>query len=291
MSGLTSYVAMRSVPNLFRTFDNGHKIEQYYSVYLGQLLCANERSRVLEVCGCIRRFAKHHGRPEAGLFTFPFEMDAYEQHKVNAAAMWRVLRSWDRMALGKPVDLAKHRWKPEDSHRLLFFYAPLLYLRAHYRLGCNLLEKAIKMYSRRKGWAFELLWHVYKPMPRPAATYDVTLAHFYRALGRDLRQWELWSAFVDDFPVKLFRLSGVSRNSLRSNPEFLEPFFQWISAERERRLFTHTTMGVIDLLDSPVKVKQRQTATAKQIAKQASDPRRKELEEMIAATFPELFEI
>ena len=207
---------MRSVPNLFRTFDNGHKIEQYYSVYLGRLLRANERSRVLEACGCIRRFAKKHGRPKAGLFTFPFEMDAYERRKVNAAAMWRVLRSWDRMALGKPIDLAHHRWKPEDAHRLLFVYAPLLYLRERYPLGCELLEKAIKMHAGRKGWAFELLWHVYKPVLRPATTYDVTLTHFYRVLGRDLRQWKLWSDFVNDFPAKLFRLSGVNRNSLRT---------------------------------------------------------------------------
>lgn len=282
---------MRSVPNLFRTFDNRHEIERYYSVYLVQLLRANRARRVIEACRCIRRFAKDHGRPKAGLFTFPWEIDAYERGKLNAPAMWRVLRSWDRMALGKPIDLANHRWNQEDAHRLLFFYAPLLYLRGQYRLGCALLEKAIKMHSRRKDWGFELLWHIYKPVLRPATTYDVTLTHFYRALGRDIRQWELWSDFVDNFPAKLFGLSGVSRNSLRSNPALLEPFFQRICAERERRLFTHTTMGVIDLLQSAAKVKQRQKTVAKKITRSANDPQRKNLEEKIRKTFPELAEI
>jgi len=83
----------------------------------------------------------------------------------------------------------------------------------------------------------------------------------------------------------------LNRNSLRNNPELLEQFFQWICEERKRRLFTHTTMGVVDLLDSPAKVKKRQTTTAKRIARLANDPHRKELEEKITKTFPELAEI
>jgi hypothetical protein len=279
---------MRSVPNLFRTLGKRSQIQQYYGVYLIQLLRANRTHRVIEACRCIRRYADNDSQPKAALFTFQYEIDAYERSKVNVSAMWRVLRSWDRMALGKRIDLAKHRWKPEDAHRLLFFYAPLLYLRGHYRLGCELLEKAIKMHARRKGWGFDLLWHIYKPVLRPATTYDVTLTHFYSALKRDLRRWQLWDDFIDDLPVKLFRLSGVNRNSLRNDPQFLKPFFEWICAERERRLFTHTTSGVTDLLDSPAKVKQRQMATAKQVERQANDPQRKTLEERIMKTFPEL---
>ena len=283
---------MRPVPNLFLTLCNRHEIEQYYSIYLVQLLRADRTRRAIEACRCIRRFAKNHGQPKAALFTFQWEMAAFQRSRLNASAMWRVLRSWDRMALGKPIDLANHRWSGErDVHRLLYFYAPLLYFREHYRLGCELLEKAIRMHSRRKGWGFELLWHIYKPVLRPATTYDVTLTHFYRALGRDIRQWELWGDFVGDFPAELFRLSGVGRNSLQSNPELLEPFFQWICAERERRLFTHTTMGVIDLLQSAAKVKQRQKTVAKKIARSANDPKRKDLEEKIRKTFPELAEI
>jgi len=282
---------MRPVPNLFCTFDSRYEIERYYSVYLVQLLHANRTRRIIEASRCIRRFARNQGRPKAGLFTFQWEMEANQRGKLNAPAMWRLLRSWDRLALGKPIELASHRWHPRDGHRLLFFYAPLLYLRGDYRLGCELLEKAIKMHSRRPGWGFELLWHIYKPVRRPVTTYDVTLAHFYRALGCDLREWELWSDFVDEFPAKLFHLAGVSRDSLRSNPKLLKPFFHWICAERQRRLFTHTTMGVVDLLESAAKVERRQTNTAKRIAGLANDPRRKELEEGIRKTFPELAEI
>jgi hypothetical protein len=285
------WLAMRRVPNLFCTLDNRHEIERYYNVYLVQLLRAGRTGRVIEACRSIRRFAKHQGQPKSALFTFQWEMDAYERGKPNVAAMWRVLRAWDLMEVGARIDLANHRWHPRDAHRLLFFYAPLLYLRERYKLGCDLLEKAIKMHARRKGWGFELLWHIYKPVLRPATTYDVTLTHFYRALGRDLGQWELWGDFVDDFPAKLFRLSGVSQTSLRSDPELLGQFVQWICAERERRLFTHTTVGVADLLESATKVLRRQTSTAKKIARQKDDPRRRNLEEKIKKTFPELAEI
>jgi len=99
------------------------------------------------------RFAKNHGEPKAGLFTFQYEMYAYENIE-DAEAMWRLLRAWDRAALGKTIDLASHRWNTEDAHRLMFLYAPLLYLRAHYRLGCHLLQRALRIHSGRKGWSF-----------------------------------------------------------------------------------------------------------------------------------------
>jgi hypothetical protein len=281
---------MRPIPNLFRTWDDPDEIERYYSLYLAKLHAAHRAHRLVEVCRSVRRFAKNQGDPKAGLFTFQCEMLAYEGVG-NTDAMWRLLRDWDRMALGKTIDLASRRWNGKDAHRLLFFYAPLLYLRRHYRLGCQLLEKALKMHSRKSGWSFELLWHIYKPLRRPSTIYDVTLTHFYRALGRDLRDWPLWGKFVDDFHPKLFQLSGVSRSSLRSDPTFLKPFFQWISAERERRLFTHTTMGAVDLLESAAKVKRRQMNVATKIARLANDPRRLLLEEKLKKTFPELAEI
>src|SRR5215813_5974070 len=53
---------MRPIPNLFRTLDNRHEIELYYTEYLDQLLLANRPKRVIEVCRCIRRFAKNEGR-------------------------------------------------------------------------------------------------------------------------------------------------------------------------------------------------------------------------------------
>jgi len=278
---------MQPVPNLFRTWDNPKQIERYYSLYLAKLHAAHRTHRLVEVCRSIRRYARNHGKPKAGLFTFQYEMYACEGIG-DAEAMWRLLRGWDRTALGKTVDLANQRWNAEDAHRLLFLYAPLLYLRGRYRLGCQLLEEALKMHSRQEGWSFELLWHVYKPLPRPSTIYDVTLTHFYRALGRDLGDWPLWGAFVDDFHSKLFRLSGIRRERLRSDPALLKPFFEWISGERERRLFTHTTMGEADLVESRAKVKRRQTDVATKIARLVNDPRRLRLEEELKKIFPEL---
>jgi hypothetical protein len=88
----------------------------------------------------------------------------------------------------------------------------------------------------------------------------------YRALGRDIRDWPLWGAFVDDFDSKRFRLSGVRRESLR-RLALLKPFFDWISRKRERRLFSHTRMGEVDLVESAAKVKCRQTDVAMKIAR------------------------
>jgi hypothetical protein len=281
---------MRPVPNLFRTSDDAKQIHRYYSLYLAKLHAAHRAQRLVEVCRSIRRFAKKHGEPKAGLFTFQYEMYAYECGG-DAEAMWRLLRAWDRAAFGKTIDLASHRWNAEDAHRLMSLYAPLLYLRAHYRLGCHLLEKALRMHFRRKGWSFELLWHVYKPIQQPSTVYDVTLTHFYRALGRDLRDWPRWNVFVDDFHSKLFGQSGVRRESLRSDPGLLKPFFEWISRERERRLFAHTTMGEVDLVESAAKVKRRQTDVATKIARQVSDPRRLRLEGKLQRIFPELAEM
>lgn len=281
---------MRPVPNLFRTSGDAKRIQRYYSFYLAKLHAAHRVQRLVEVCRCIRRFAKNHGEPKAGLFTFQYEMYAYEGGR-DAEAMWRLLRAWDRAALGKTIDLASHCWNAEDAHRLMFLYAPLLYFRAHYRLGCHLLEKALRMHSRRKGWSFELLWHVYKPIPQPSTVYDVTLTHFYRALGRNLSDWPLWGTFVDDFHSKLFRQSGVHRESLRSDPVLLKPFFEWISRERERRLFTRTTVGEADLLESAARVKGRQTHVATKIARQVNDPRRLRLEGKLKKIFPELAEM
>jgi hypothetical protein len=281
---------MQPVPNLFRTSDEPGQIARYYGIYLSKLRVARRLHRLVEVCRSIRRFARNHGKPKAGLFTFQYEMHAHEGMG-DVEAMWRLLRAWDRAALGKPIDLASHRrWSAEDAHRMMFYYVPLLYFRGHYRLGCELLEKALKMHSRQKGWSFELLWHVYKPLPQPATIYDVTLMHFYRALGRDLRDWPLWDTFVEGFRPELFRQSGVNQELLRSDPALLKPFFGWISAEQQRRLFTHTTAGVADLVDSQAKVKRRQTDVATRIARLAADPSHLLLEEKLEKMFPELAE-
>jgi hypothetical protein len=85
---------MRSVPNLFGASSNRNNIERYYfTLYLIQLLRARRTRRVVEACRYTRRYARHLGQPEAAVFTFPLELDAYYRGKQNVAAMRRVLRS------------------------------------------------------------------------------------------------------------------------------------------------------------------------------------------------------
>lgn len=125
---------------------------------------------------------------------------------------------------------------------------------------CKLMETGLEMASCRKGWSFEYLWHVYKPLKRPSLTYDVTLAHFYAVMNRDLSEWKLWDKFLDGFDPKLFRTSGIAKESLRQNPRLIKPFFEWIVAERRNRLFIGTADGERDLVESPSRVRRRQSA-------------------------------
>src|SRR5437879_9314415 len=126
---------MRSVPDLFGASNSRNDIERYYSVYLIQLLRANRTRRAVEECRSIRRFARNHGQPKAAIFTFPLEMDAYNRGKQNVPAMCRVLRSWDRTALVRRIELAAHRWSAKDRHRWIFVYAPCLLFSRPSRLG------------------------------------------------------------------------------------------------------------------------------------------------------------
>ena len=153
------------------------------------------------------------------------------------------------------------------------------------------MEKALRIASRRKGWSFEMLWHVYKPIPRPARVYDVTLSHFYVALGRDLRAWPLWRRFVDDIHPKLLRGSQISRGDLENDPALLQPLFESIVAERRRRLSSGTTHGIRDLTEAPARVRQRQAKIKKKILAIDEDPRWLDLEKRLQAVFPELAQL
>jgi hypothetical protein len=153
------------------------------------------------------------------------------------------------------------------------------------------MEKALRIASRRKSWSFEMLWHVYKPIARPTRTYDVTLSHFYVALGRDLREWPLWRRFVDDLHPKLLRESQISRSDLENDPALLQPLFESIVAERRRRLSSGGTYGLRDLTESPARVRQRQAKTKKKILAIDEDPRWEDVERKLQAVFPELAEL
>jgi hypothetical protein len=246
--------------------------------------------RVLTACREIRRYANSAGRKPAGAFTYFWEMEAHGA-RTDFDSMWRSLRAMERVALGVSINLVSHKWKHSEHHQLIYRYIPLLYLRGRYRLGCKLMEIALEMASHRKGWAYEWLPHVYKPVKKPAAIYDVALSHFYSALNRDIGEWQLWDKFLDDLDPKLFRMSGQTLESIRKNPRKLKPFCEWMIAERRQRLFTRTTDGVRDLVEQPSKVQRRQAARKRMMLKFDVSPGKDPLEQKLQQLFPELINL
>lgn len=259
-------------------------------MFLSRLQSAGRADRMVEVCRQIRRCAGACGVRRAGIFTYRWQMNACEDlHDFDS--MWRVLRAQERAMFGKYLNLRKHQWKDDDFHQLVFVYGPLLYKRRSFRLGCELMETALRLVSTTKGWSFEALWHVYKPLPQPVTISDVTLAHFYSAMGLSLTEWPLWTRFVGDLHPKLFRMSGVSKGALLKDEALLKPFFEWIVLETKRRLFSGGTHGLRDLIEPPGKVRERQAATKEKILAVDEDPRRELLERRLQDLFPELLEL
>ena len=276
-----------SLPNLFSGPLKSKDSHRLYDLFLARLSAARQSDRILTACRSIRRMARQAGRPQAAAFTFFWEMEA-RGHKHDFDGMWRTLRAWEEAAAGERLKIGTHQWSHKEHHQLIFRYAPLMYLRGRYRLGCRLMETAREMASHRKGWSFEWLWHVYKPLKAPSSTYDVTLAHFYAALDRDLSAWKLWDKFLDGFDPKFFRSSGISKEALRQNPSLMRSFFEWIVMERRKRLFTSTADGERDLVESPSKVRRRQSARKDLLLRFDQRPELGSFEQKLEALFPEL---
>lgn len=275
------------LPNLFAGALKSKDSERMYDIFLVRLAAARRGDRMVAVCRDIRRMARRAGKPQSVGFTYFWEVEAHDYRR-DFEAMWRTLRAWEKASTGETLDIRTHEWTPREQHQLIFGYAPSMYLRGRYRLGCRLMETALEMASHRKGWSFEWLWHVYKPVKAPTSIHDVTLAHFYAALGRDLSDWELWDRFLDGFDPTLFRLSGIAKEALRQNPRLIKSLFDWIVTERRRRLFSGTADGERDVVESPAKVRRRQTAHKRQLLRFDKRLGHDAFEQKLEALFPEL---
>src|SRR5205085_10072380 len=87
-----------------------------------------------------------------------------------------------------------------DAWEWTFYYAPLLFFLRRYREGCLLLETALGFWcSRRKVRSYDILFYVYNADEQPSNRCRVTLSHFYERLGKSLREWQHWEAFVNGF--------------------------------------------------------------------------------------------
>ena len=186
-----------TIPDLWRAND----ASRLYSLYFGLLQMHHRHERIIAVCPRIRRYAARGPGPEEGLFTFFNEINALcELGKYQAA--WRRLRLRDKMAFGKSFDLRNRKWTGADAWELTYSYAPQLYLLGRYRQGCELLETALRFYfRRRKVQSLDMLCHIYNGDDVPSHRFRVTLSHFYRRLGKDLRQWRYWARFIDGWDL------------------------------------------------------------------------------------------
>lgn len=198
--------------------------------------------------------------PTEGLFTFSFEIDSLCDLKDYQAA-WRRLRLREEIAFGERFDLRTREWSSADGWELAYSYAPLAFFLGRYRQGCEWLETALGFwFGVRTARSFDILCYVYNGDEEPWHRCRVTLSHFYGRLGRDLRQWRHWEAFVSGFHPRLFRLSGVRRDELVAAPGRLAEFFDRLMEVRDERTPSGVGGSQSDLIDSAAKVRKRQDA-------------------------------
>lgn len=273
-----------AIPDLWRAKEDATRL---YELYLCRLWMNHRHERIVAVCPQIRRYAARGPGPPEGLFTFSFEIDSLCDLKDYRAA-WRRLRVREETVYGERFDLRSREWSGADGWELAYWYAPLLYFLGRYRQGCSLLETSLGFcFDGRKARSFDILFHVYNGDEEPCHRCRVTLSHFYRRLGKDLRQWRHWEAFVNGLHARLFRLSRVRRDELLADPRRLAVFFDKLMEARAER----TTSGVggsqSDLIESAPKVRKRQEATRKTL--DAFEKRIKPVQDRMNRKLQELF--
>ena len=200
------------IPDLWQAKEDD--ATRLYAIFLARLQMNGMHKRIVAACRQIRRYAdRGPGRIE-GLFTFSDEIDALCDQKQYKMA-WRQLRLRHEIFYGQRLELNR-RWTVNDYWDLWSKYAPLLFFLKRYRDGCLLLETALDfLFAQGNVQSFDdILFHVYNNDKKPSHRCLVTLSHFYKHLGKDLREWRHWEAFVNGFHPKLFRLAGVTRAAL-----------------------------------------------------------------------------
>lgn len=225
------------------------------------------------------------------MFTFFWEIDALCELKDYRGAL-RQLRRRDAM-IGEfqPKRLRRTRNDPELIQILATDYAPLFYFLGRYREGCLWLEKWLATwFQQRKVSSFDFWLHVIDPDAEPVIRQRVALSHFYRKLGRDLREWRHWPQFVSGFHPRLFRLAGIAREALLADSRLLTPFCENLLRIREQRNFTGTSGGLSDLIQSAAQVRKEQLRIQRQLDASSKwiQPRIDQSEARIRELFPEL---
>jgi hypothetical protein len=279
-----------AIPDLWRAKEDAARL---YQLYLCRLQMNRLHERVVAVCPQIRRYAARGPGPTEGLFTFSFELDSLCDLKDYRAA-WRRVRLREAIVFGKRIDLRSRVWSITDGWELPFSYAPLLFFLGRYHQGCKLLETFLDLcFARRKVRSFDLLFHVYNGDEEPWNRCRVPLSHFYNRLGKDLRQWRHWDAFVNGFHPRLFRLSGVRREELMADSGRLAVFFDKLMDARNERTTSGVGGGQSDLIDSANKVRKRQEAMQRKLDefRERIKPVQERTNRKLQELFPELREL
>jgi hypothetical protein len=265
-------------------------VHRLYNLFLAHLMIHDRHERIVFASRQIRRYASRGPGPLEGVFTFYTEIDAL-CHLGDYAMAWRQLRRMEEVVYGKRLDLNRHRWTAEEaSHRIAFYYAPLLYFRKQFRQGCSLLEKALALGIRRgKQSTFQLLWYIDNGMNQPVDRCCVTLSHFYARLDKDLRTWRHWKAFVKGIHPRLLRLAGIQREELLADSAVLSDFLVKLKAAQAARGLSFSG-NQSDFIDSPAKVKKRDLESKKKRAdfKVRIRPVQEASNQQLKALFPEL---
>jgi hypothetical protein len=277
----------KGIPDLWRMKED---VPRLYELYMCRLQANYLHHRIIYACRSIRRYAARGPGREKALFTFSFEIDALcslEEYKTA----WRQLRLREEVIFGKRLDLRNRRWSAEDAGELEYFYVPLLFFLGRYEHGCELLETSLDFwFNRRKLRSYDILFRVFNADKEPRNRYRITLSHFYERLGKDLRQWQHWEAFVGGFHPRLFRLSGVARKELLANSRHLKIFFDRLMVVRAERMISGISFGQSDLIDSASKVRKRQEAKQLEIEEfdNRISPTRENTDQKLQELFPEL---
>lgn len=275
------------IPDLWELNEDARRL---YDSYLSRLRIAGRHQRVVTVCRQIQEYAARGPGEEHALFVRSPLIDAFCELN-NFEQAWQVLRWFQQIAFGAPIDLHRHEWTPQSAAEIEHHLAPLLYFRGRYRDGCMLLETLLGFwFDDHKVRSYVLLGRIYNGDKEPTNRYRVTLSHFYRRLGKSLSEWPHWETFVNGFHPRLFRLAEMKREELLTNSEQLPAFVDRLMDIRDERTTSGVGGSLSDLIDSPAKVRKRQEATQRKLDEfhEWSKPRQDALTAKLWELFPEL---
>lgn len=266
-----------------------------YRLYICQLMLNEEYDRIIEACRIIRRYAFSGPGVIEGLFTFDFEMNCLLlQGRLDIALRQARLR--DQAYYGHS-DYSNLVWKEDTGQWPIYTVAPLHYFHKMYELGRHILESGLEPFFKND-WQSSYYWFTQiAPLHKnPKSIYQVTLAMFYHKLGRDLREWKHWNAFIDGFPNKFFTVIQIGKESLRANPKLLQKVVARIrTIHRINKPYYTSGPGQVieDIIESPIQIRKRHDQRLKEAQESKESKReraqhRRQCDRRLKELFPEL---